>query len=176
MRRRVFQHLLFGGYVFLCVPSVASARSSIEDRGEEFFHLFDTAQFSGAAALFHYPEGYSKRERETDTRAIVDFLANLSATAGKMRHRQSKTLDVPFITIGVGAGDLSYWSSHRQFDNGVREDYVADTSGGALGFSLNWVTVDGDWKLRSVVCNLPMARPDAKEFAEKVMKAFSSPA
>ena len=95
-----------------------------------------------------------------------------------MRHRQSKTLDGPFITIGVGvgAGDLPYWSSHHQFDNGMREDYVADTSGGALGFSLNWVSVDGGWKLRSVVCNVPTARPDAKEFAEKLMEAFPSPA
>jgi hypothetical protein len=176
VRRRAFQILLLSGYVYLAVPSVASTRSSIEGLGEEFFRLFDSGQYSGATALFHYPEGYSKRERETDAKGIVDFLANLSAMAGEMRHRQSKTLDGTFITIGIGAGDLPYWSSHHQFDHGVREDYVADTSGGALGFSLNWVSVDGGWKLRSVVCNVPTARPDAKEFAEKLIKAFPSPA
>ncbi len=174
MERRVFQNLLLAGCACVSVPSLASTRSSIYGLGEEFFRLFESGQFGGATTLFHYPEGYSKHERETDAQAIVDFLATLSATAVKLMHRQLKTLDGPFITVGVGAGDLQYWSSHHQFDNGMRGDYVADTPGGALGFSLNWVSVDRGWKLRSVICNVPTARPDAKEFAAKLMKAFPS--
>ena len=170
--RRAFHCLALANCICFALPTRAQGRPSPTELGERFFLLFDSGQFDKTTAFFHYPEAYTAQQREEDAKGIVRFLANLSATAGKLHDRRVKALDGTVITIGVGAGDVPYWAAHTEFESDVRANYVVETQQGPLGISLNWLNVNGSWELRTLDCNIPSGRPGAREFVLQLAKTF----
>ena len=172
MSRRAFHCLALANCICFALPSKALGRPSPTELGEKFFLFFDSGQFDKTTAFFHFPEDYTEQQRKEDARGIVRFLANLSATAGKLHDRRVKALDGEVITIGVGAGDVPYWATHTEFESGVQTNYVVEAQQGPLGISLNWLSVKGSWELRNLVCNIPSDRPGAREFVLQLAKTL----
>jgi hypothetical protein len=172
LKRRAFHCLALTGSIFFAVRSSARDRPSPTELGAMFFRLFDSGQYGKTAAFFHYPEDYTTRQREEDAQGIVRFLESVSATAGKLRDRQTQSLGGAFIMIGIGAGDVPYWTAHAEFANGIQTNYVVGTQEGPLGISLNWVSAKGNWELRNVVFNIPSDRKGAEELVQRLAKSL----
>jgi hypothetical protein len=70
-----------------------------------------------------------------------------------------------WFELGVGGGDIPYWSSHPELNRAQVVTYAAQTKNeGQVFFSLYLIHFKREWELRNFFLRIPASRPGARQF------------
>jgi len=153
---------------------VANADSSLIEVSGEFISSLKNHGYQKSAQFFHYPENYTSSELITDKTAISTKLGLLFQEIGEI---QSITLssfpNEKYLEIGLGGGNVAYWSSHPELSQNIQLVYRVQTQRivEAL-FVIYFVQINGNWEIRSFHYAIPASRPDAMQLVEDLTKTL----
>ncbi|WP_347985760.1 hypothetical protein [Methylomonas sp. AM2-LC] len=151
---------------------VASADNSLIMRADEFISLLKNHNYKEGAQFFHYPENYNATKLVADQTAISTKLGLLFEKIGEIETiNQSPFPAENYIAIGLGGGDVPYWSSHPELNQNIQAVYRVKTKhiSDAL-IVIYFVQIKDNWEIRSFHFEIPTLRPDAMKLAEELTK------
>ena len=101
--------LLIGFLVFPLSLNADDQAVITQKLAGEFLKLTQNDQFEQAALLFHYPDTYSKKKRESEFRSVRDGLKKHKDKFGNIIQIVKYIPDADFLGFGVSGAEIDYW-------------------------------------------------------------------
>lgn len=107
---------MFSLIFFLISPVSLNADDHIittQKLAVEFLKLTQNNQFKQAALLFHYPDIYSQKKKESQFRSVRDGLKKHKDKFGNIIKIMKKIPDADYLGSGVSGAEFDYWKQQK---------------------------------------------------------------
>ena len=112
---KLFLNIFLLIFFFICPVSLNADNHivSTQEIAVEFLNLLQNDQFKQAALLFHYPDIYSQKKRESEFKSVKKGLKRHKEKFGKIIKILKKIPDAEYLGSGVSGAEIDYWRQQK---------------------------------------------------------------